>query len=134
MAWHWKWRRILGRARVAGTGELDQYFLKDYEARGGYAALRKILDVLAGGERPVNELVRELGLLTRQPTTAYLVGGTTAVLEGWRQSTIDVDLRIEPAKTDAGDDRRAGAVVDDHQSRRVAGLWRGRRAGKPMWM
>jgi hypothetical protein len=23
----------LGRARVAGTGELDQYFLKDYEAR-----------------------------------------------------------------------------------------------------
>ena len=26
----------------------------------------------------------------------YLTGGATAVLEGWRQSTIDVDLRFEP--------------------------------------
>jgi len=29
----------LGRARVAGTGELDQYFLKDYEARQVFAFL-----------------------------------------------------------------------------------------------
>jgi hypothetical protein len=26
----------------------------------------------------------------------YLTGGSTAVLEGWRDSTIDVDLRFEP--------------------------------------
>lgn len=26
----------------------------------------------------------------------YLTGGATAVLEGWRASTLDVDLRIEP--------------------------------------
>ncbi|HEX2085310.1 MAG TPA: DUF6036 family nucleotidyltransferase [Solirubrobacteraceae bacterium] len=26
----------------------------------------------------------------------YLTGGATALLEGWRSSTIDVDLRIEP--------------------------------------
>ncbi|MDQ6776556.1 MAG: hypothetical protein M3071_10165 [Actinomycetota bacterium] len=26
----------------------------------------------------------------------YLTGGATAVLEGWRSSTIDVDLRFEP--------------------------------------
>lgn len=26
----------------------------------------------------------------------YLVGGTTAVEQGWRTSTIDVDLRLEP--------------------------------------
>jgi hypothetical protein len=26
----------------------------------------------------------------------YLTGGSTAVLEGWRASTIDVDLRFEP--------------------------------------
>jgi hypothetical protein len=26
----------------------------------------------------------------------YLTGGATAILEGWRSSTIDVDLRIEP--------------------------------------
>src|SRR5262245_51228497 len=29
----------LGRARVAGTGELDQYFLKDYEARQVFSFL-----------------------------------------------------------------------------------------------
>ena len=26
----------------------------------------------------------------------YLVGGSTAVEQGWRESTIDVDLRLEP--------------------------------------
>lgn len=26
----------------------------------------------------------------------YLTGGSTAVLEGWRESTVDVDLRFEP--------------------------------------
>jgi hypothetical protein len=26
----------------------------------------------------------------------YLTGGSTAVLEGWREATIDVDLRFEP--------------------------------------
>jgi hypothetical protein len=26
----------------------------------------------------------------------YLTGGSTAVLEGWRASTIDIDLRLEP--------------------------------------
>ena len=26
----------------------------------------------------------------------YLTGGATAVLEGWRRSTVDIDLRFEP--------------------------------------
>jgi hypothetical protein len=26
----------------------------------------------------------------------YLTGGSTAVIEGWRETTIDVDLRFEP--------------------------------------
>lgn len=26
----------------------------------------------------------------------YLTGGATAVLEGWRDSTVDIDLRLEP--------------------------------------
>lgn len=29
-------------------------------------------------------------------TRLYLTGGATAVLEGWRESTVDVDVRIEP--------------------------------------
>jgi hypothetical protein len=39
-----------------------------------------------------------LGRITREPTTLYLVGGATAVLEGWRSTTIDVDLRLEPER------------------------------------
>lgn len=32
----------------------------------------------------------------RVETTVYLTGGATAVLFGWRATTIDVDLRIDP--------------------------------------
>lgn len=38
--------------------------------------------------------MRALALTTRRPLQIYLVGGATAVLEGWRESTIDVDLRL----------------------------------------
>jgi hypothetical protein len=40
--------------------------------------------------------MRELGSESREPGRAYLVGGATAVLMGWRDSTIDVDLKLEP--------------------------------------
>ena len=32
----------------------------------------------------------------RSPTTVYLVGGASAVVEGWRETTIDLDLKIVP--------------------------------------
>lgn len=48
----------------------------------------------------VRRLLAELGRATRVPTTLYLVGGGTAVLEGWRASTIDVDIRLEPESDD----------------------------------
>src|SRR6204780_5789763 len=41
-------------------------------------------------------LARELGRSARGPVRIYLTGGSTAVLEGWRDATIDVDLRFEP--------------------------------------
>lgn len=45
----------------------------------------------------IRELASALG---RVPTGGrvriYLTGGATAVLEGWRESTLDVDLRFEP--------------------------------------
>jgi len=44
----------------------------------------------------VRALVRELGRAASAPTRLYLVGGATAVIEGWRASTVDVDVRIEP--------------------------------------
>jgi len=44
----------------------------------------------------IEGLLDALGRRLRAPHTVYLVGGATAVLEGWRASTIDVDLRPEP--------------------------------------
>lgn len=44
----------------------------------------------------IGALARELGRVARCDTTLYLTGGSTAVLQGWRSSTLDVDLRIEP--------------------------------------
>lgn len=31
-----------------------------------------------------------------QPVRLYLTGGATAVIEGWRDATVDVDIRLEP--------------------------------------
>jgi hypothetical protein len=49
----------------------------------------------------VRALVRELAQALRRPVTVYLVGGATAVTMGWRSSTIDVDLVIDPEDEDA---------------------------------
>lgn len=40
--------------------------------------------------------MRELGAAAEEDATVYLTGGATAVLVGWRSSTIDVDIRLEP--------------------------------------
>lgn len=50
---------------------------------------------LADSDR-IRRLVDALGGIAPAGTRIYLVGGATAVLEGWRRSTVDVDLRIEP--------------------------------------
>lgn len=44
----------------------------------------------------IRALARELGGAAREETVLYLTGGATAVIEGWRRSTVDVDLRLEP--------------------------------------
>jgi hypothetical protein len=47
-------------------------------------------------EQRIRALARALGRIARGPARIYLTGGSTAVLEGWREATIDVDLRFEP--------------------------------------
>jgi len=37
-----------------------------------------------------------LGRAADREARVYLTGGTTALLEGWRDSTVDIDIRIEP--------------------------------------
>ncbi len=47
-------------------------------------------------EDRIRRLAAELGRRAAPGTRLYLTGGATAVLEGWRDSTVDVDIRIEP--------------------------------------
>ncbi len=58
---------------------------------------------LASAER-IRAFLSRLGRVARSPATAYLTGGSTAVLLGWRESTIDIDLKLVP---DSGELLRA---------------------------
>lgn len=49
----------------------------------------------ADGAR-IRRLAAELARRAPAETRIYLTGGATAVLEGWRPTTIDVDIRLEP--------------------------------------
>ena len=44
--------------------------------------------------------MQALGRATRGPATVYLTGGATAVLHGWRATTLDVDLKVMPDRED----------------------------------
>lgn len=44
----------------------------------------------------VRRLAAELGQVVPPGTRMYLTGGATAVLEGWRESTADIDVRFDP--------------------------------------
>lgn len=42
----------------------------------------------------IERFLARLGDQVRGPGSIYLVGGATAVLYGWRASTIDIDLKV----------------------------------------
>lgn len=44
----------------------------------------------------VRSLMERLGREVSGPGRIYLVGGATAVLLGWRETTLDVDLKMDP--------------------------------------
>jgi hypothetical protein len=50
---------------------------------------------LASGER-VERFLEELGRRATSAVRIYLTGGATAVLRGWRATTIDIDLKLVP--------------------------------------
>jgi hypothetical protein len=56
----------------------------------------------------IRALARALGQAAAGNVRLYLTGGATAVVEGWRKSTVDVDIRLEPEA--------------DELLRRIAGL------------
>lgn len=44
----------------------------------------------------IRELMRRLGATAGSNTRIYFTGGATAVLFGWRRTTVDVDIRMVP--------------------------------------
>jgi hypothetical protein len=55
----------------------------------------------------LGQLFAAIGSAARDDVAIYLTGGTTAVLYGWRATTQDVDLRLEPE-----DDRVIRRIAD----------------------
>mgnify|MGYP001564471332 CR=1 FL=1 len=53
--------------------------------------MRPLVDVAR-----LERFLSEVGRHTDAPTRVYLVGGAVALLHGWRASTVDIDLLIEP--------------------------------------
>lgn len=47
-------------------------------------------------EARIRRFMKALGRAARRPGRVYLTGGATAVLSHWRDSTIDVDVKIVP--------------------------------------
>jgi hypothetical protein len=52
---------------------------------------------LTDAER-VHRFMRAVGAEATGETRAYLTGGTTAVLVGWRATTVDIDIVFEPER------------------------------------
>jgi hypothetical protein len=44
----------------------------------------------------VRRLMEELGRRAKGPGAVFLTGGATAVLVGWRDTTVDIDLKLNP--------------------------------------
>lgn len=44
----------------------------------------------------IASLMRALGRLAKSETEVFFTGGVTAVLVGWRESTVDVDIKFVP--------------------------------------
>ena len=47
-------------------------------------------------EQRIRRFMRALGEASQGDGDCYLTGGATAVLLGWRATTVDVDIRLEP--------------------------------------
>jgi hypothetical protein len=47
-------------------------------------------------ESHIDRFMRALGRTAKSEGRVYLTGGATAVPNGWRASTIDIDIRVIP--------------------------------------
>ncbi|MGI8421958.1 MAG: hypothetical protein ACR2MU_06830 [Gaiellaceae bacterium] len=47
-------------------------------------------------EERIRRFMRAIGRTAAHDGTCFLAGGATAVLVGWRATTVDVDIKLEP--------------------------------------
>lgn len=47
-------------------------------------------------KKKIYEFMVQLGRRAKAECNVYFTGGVTAVIEGWRDATVDIDLRFEP--------------------------------------
>lgn len=47
-------------------------------------------------QKKIEELMKALGRETRGSGCIYFTGGASALLIGWRSSTVDIDIRLDP--------------------------------------
>lgn len=69
-----------------------------YRSIGSQSAARpyrRIMRSEATSER-IQEFLRRLGRAVQGPGTVFLTGGATALLLGWREATLDIDLSMDP--------------------------------------
>lgn len=62
----------------------------------------------------IREFMRALGRAAKRPGRVFFTGGATAVLSGWRLSTIDIDVKLVPE-----DDTLFRAIPELKESLRV---------------
>jgi hypothetical protein len=47
-------------------------------------------------QEKVERFMEELGRAVQSPGTVYFTGGVCAVLKGWRETTLDIDVKADP--------------------------------------
>ena len=67
---------------------------RPFQRSGGVGQSIPMRDLTDGSM--VRSVMEYLGQRVKGPGRVYLVGGTSAVLLGWREHTIDVDLALQP--------------------------------------
>lgn len=44
----------------------------------------------------IHLLMKEIGRRAKGPGSIFFTGGASALLEGWRESTVDIDIKLDP--------------------------------------